>query len=112
MESGEDTTSVLMGFTITGGQGVVNTQDPDWKEYYGSGVVIMNSGGKIVHNTIEGNHLVPADKYEFTYGGGMSANVNGNRTAIFRHNIIRNNTVKGKWSYGGGLLLMWREDHN
>jgi hypothetical protein len=57
MVSGEDTTSVLMGFTITGGKGTVvekALKDHQGLNFIsGGGVLILNSGGKITHNIVE-----------------------------------------------------------
>ena len=58
MWSGEDTTSVLMGFTITGGTGTINILSDGVKtERGGGGIFIKGSGGLISHNIIEGNHV-------------------------------------------------------
>jgi len=109
MWSGEDTTSVLMGFTITGGRGTI-ARDIGYgsAESYmsGGGVIINHSGGKIVHNIIEGNHLAdPGNKTRGAIGCGILASVNHNHTAIIRANIIRNNTSIDDASWGGGVSL-------
>jgi len=101
MESGEDTTSVLMGFTITGGQGT-KARNTD---YYGAGINIMNSGGKILNNIITGNHMTSKTGTSYYFGAGINASVNNYRTAIIRNNIIRDNSVTGTNTYGAGISL-------
>ncbi|MDX2429566.1 MAG: hypothetical protein QNK35_01450, partial [Bacteroides sp.] len=108
MISGEDTTSVLMGFTITGGKGSKHTMKyfgTNATGLYGGGVAINNSGGKILHNTIENNILEPGSNLEEILGGGLTAIVNNNHSLIIRANIIRNNSVSGPYANGGGAFL-------
>lgn len=54
--SGEDTTSVLCGFTIRNGKGTVYASlGATYRE--GGGIFISSSGAKILHNHITGNNL-------------------------------------------------------
>ena len=62
--SGEDTTSILMGFTITGGIGSFHGVDARG----GGGIKCHNSGAKILHNIIENNHVT--SNTMVTVGGG------------------------------------------
>ncbi len=64
-ESGEDTTSVLYGFTITGGSG---TLEPSVSMRMGGGLHIKYSGGKFLNNHIRDNNVLYAQS---VYGGGM-----------------------------------------
>jgi hypothetical protein len=93
----EDTTSVLMGFTITGGTGsrlgVFRGESTGSIDFLGGGIGIVNAGGKIVHNIIEGNRVDGTDKDIWAIGGGIYANVCNNKTAIIRQNVIRGNRV-------------------
>ena len=66
--SGEDTTSVLCGFTITGGTGTF--VDVAGNARFGGGVVIFVSGAKLVNNHIE-NNIVTNE--EWSSGGGVCA---------------------------------------
>ena len=102
MESGEDTTSVLVGFTITGGEGSIRGSGDNC---YGAGINIMNSGGKVLHNIITGNHLASKPGFENYLGGGINASVNGNHTAIIRKNVIIDNSVMGAWAFGAGISI-------
>ena len=55
--SGEDTNSVLCGFTITGGTGLKVVMPPTPDVRTGGGVVCLFSGAKICHNTFTKNIL-------------------------------------------------------
>src|SRR4030043_192404 len=74
MCSGEDTTSVLMGFTITGGKGTdfirKLSDGTSRNERGGGGVFIVASGGKIIHNTIQGNNVEKPFHRTIHCGGG------------------------------------------
>jgi parallel beta-helix repeat protein len=86
--SGEDTNSVIKGFTITNGTG---TADPPWGPV-GGGILCVNSSPMITDNFIHGNS---AD-----YGGGIECLDNS-------HAIISNNTIANNdGGYGGGGIEM------
>jgi len=100
--SGEDTNSVLIGFTITGGNGsLVN----DGESRSGGGIVCVNSGAKIVFNKIERNLLkanVPS------YGAGIGHSPSGDASFIIvENNWITNNTVKGDALCSGGAVHLY-----
>ena len=109
MWSGEDTTSILMGFTVTGGTGTYVTEVHstwDYNYFGGGGVLIFNSGGKICNNIIEENHITdPMGKVRGTLGCGILATVNHDHSAIIRGNTIRNNTGTDNGAWGGGMSL-------
>ena len=102
-ESGEDTTSVLCGFTITGGTG---TYSWEYADKAGGGIYIDSSGAKIIHNYIVNNSV------EFdgnSWGGGILAFSVGNHNLIVEENIISNNSINGtNWAIGGGIVL-WND---
>jgi len=50
--TGEDTTSIICGFTITGGTGMT---EPTYSARIGGGIVCYNASAKIIHNKITGN---------------------------------------------------------
>jgi signal transduction histidine kinase/DNA-binding response OmpR family regulator len=108
--SGEDSTSVLCGFTITHGTGTFLTDVyvvPEWKNnayMCGGGIVIHHSGAKIISNIIE-NNQVQTNTGRGGLGGGILANVNMGRTAIIRHNIFRNNRIYNMNGWGAGICL-------
>ncbi|MFC2081077.1 T9SS type A sorting domain-containing protein [Bacteroidota bacterium] len=104
MYSGEDTTSVLCGFTLRGGKGTKTTRD-GYDALGGGGVIINNSGGAILNNIIEEIHLVQQEADIWTVGCGIYGYVNHNHTLIIRNNIIRNNTAKGPGAGGNGIFI-------
>ena len=107
MISGEDTTSVLSGFTITGGKGSYIMFDGVNTALGGGGVVIFNAGGKIERNIIEGNNFQEPREFVLAYGFGICALVRGNHTVVIRNNIVRDNTYTGFTNgLGPGLCLL------
>jgi hypothetical protein len=102
LNSGEDTTSVLFGFTIRGGTGTLRTQ---WNERVGGGVFIQYSGGKLLYNYIEYNIF----SYEgWANGGGLYASdqITPIPWVVLRNNRIYNNQVvsSNNTAEGGGVL--------
>ena len=70
MVSGEDTNSVLCGFTITGGTGTKNF----WKEREmrtGGGISIWYSGAKVIHNHIIRNNIDFIKEEVSCHGAGI-----------------------------------------
>jgi hypothetical protein len=98
--SGEDTNSVLYGFTITGGSGV----RPFIENYRaGGGVYLDDAGARIAFNKIENNSIF----YDVAGGGGINADYwGGTHNLIVENNIIRSNHIQGSISVGGGLVLL------
>ncbi len=74
--SGQDTTSVVYGFTIENGTG---TYDPTW-EYLGGGIYCINSSPTLTNNIIQMNSA------DWAAGIGCEDNCNS---------IISNNTITG-----------------
>ncbi len=104
--SGEDTTSVICGFTITGGTGT-KLRDPNWGDFtMGGGIYIQESGVIVEDNIIKNNRLVNAGD---TYGGGISVLkiLGGNRFVIIRNNSIAHNFLKGNMTGAGGIYIGW-----
>ena len=99
--SGEDTTSVLCGFTITGGNGTF--VDVAGNARFGGGVVIFVSGAKLVNNHIE-NNIVTNE--EWTSGGGVCAvgplDNNPMPWVVLRSNRIIHNKVISNFDEGDG----------
>jgi len=106
MDSGEDTTSVLCGFTITNGQGTYFDVE-DQIHRTGGGIFINSSGGKIVSNIIEKNNLdLSSHAYKENAGVGIAARVNNHHQLIIRDNIIRDNNYDDQiLILGGGMIL-------
>lgn len=105
--SGEDTNSVLYGFTITGGTG---TLVDGGTAKVGGGIVFLNSGGRISYNRIEYNSI-QANVPSFGAGIGQRSSKSESPStkewfAIVEHNWIQNNTIKGSsFTAGGGIRM-------
>lgn len=98
MISGEDTTSVLMGFTITGGEG---TYFSAYGAYTGGGIFIIG-GAKITNNHIINNSIIHNNSW--FYGGGIFINTGENGNVIIKNNLIANNSIIGpEFIWGGGI---------
>lgn len=112
MSSGEDTTSVLCGFTICGGMGTYISDillDPamsSTKYMVGGGILIFRSGGTILNNIVEGNVLISPDSVRGSMGGGVYAEVAKESELILRSNIIRENHIREVQGWGGGLGII------
>ncbi len=102
--AGTDTTTVLTGFTITGGKGLYLPWGGK-AAYYGGGVVIIRYGsGKIIKNIIRDNIVTaPANGYGGAAGiCAMNSNLPNNpMTVIIEDNVIENNQVKPTSSTSG-----------
>lgn len=102
--SGEDTNSVLCGFTITGGTGTTSGS----MARSGGGVLCRNSGAKIMHNIIENNHVTSSTIA--TSGGGINGGPPGGISwLVIDSNTIRNNSVTNMAvsgeAVGGGISV-------
>ncbi|MCU0344910.1 MAG: hypothetical protein MUF28_13945 [Ignavibacterium sp.] len=99
----EDTTSVLCGFTITGGTGSVQ----GGYGRLGGGIQIFYAGPIIRNNIIEFN--AADDPFRNVRGSAVSIFVGTNRTVIIENNIIRNNLTKPRVSNIGstGTIFLW-----
>ena len=95
--SGEDTNSVLCGFTITKGHGTYISQYDEWD---GGGIYCYSSGAKIIFNKIINNTLSGG---ESAWGGGISGW--GPGYLIIKDNIIANNNVYSGITFGGGISV-------
>ncbi|MFC2090388.1 ATP-binding protein [Bacteroidota bacterium] len=102
--SGEDSTSVLCGLTITGGTGTVSSFRSK-NDRLGGGIIMYQSGGKIVRNLIVGNTLTH-NRGIFVLGGGVFVGLINevHRNIICEGNVIIWNTVSAnRASQGGGI---------
>ena len=98
--NGEDTNSVICGFTITGGTGTIIMYNGLLRRY-GGGVLAYYSDAKIQHNIIESNYIQYTSD---SFGGGICG-FEGNY--IIENNIIRDNEINTPaivyYSLGGGI---------
>ncbi|KPK74963.1 MAG: hypothetical protein AMJ89_05125 [candidate division Zixibacteria bacterium SM23_73] len=86
--SGEDSSSVIIGFTIQNGSGVLILK-PDG--YGGGGILCISSSPRIIHNIIKYN-------FAYAYGGGIYCQ-DGSPQII--QNIVRENSTN---FFGGGIF--------
>ncbi len=96
----EDTTSVLCGFTVIGGNGTY-VSNPDAQ--LGGGIACHNSGATIKNNKIIDNEARHSSQ---ATGGGIGAlSLGGLHWIIIENNVIKNNTVTstGELAEGGGI---------
>lgn len=112
LNSGEDTTSVLCGFTICGGRGtyisdvILDTAMAAADYMAGGGILVYHSGAKLVFNIIENNALFSPDSVRGSMGGGLYAEVSKESELIVRNNIIRNNQIFEVQGWGGGMGIV------
>ena len=102
--SGEDTTSVLCGFTIQKGTG---TYPDSFGDRSGGGILLEFSGGKIIHNIIINNKV--ENTFSSGYGGGICKSSYGDEILVVRDNIIAGNETNTFSSQnfvtGGGIAI-------
>jgi len=104
--SGEDTTSVLYGFTITNGTGTISYYTWGGVQYpcrAGGGIFCGNSGGRFVSNIIKNNSV---SDNNVVIGGGLAAGDFGSEAwVILENNKIINNAVNSEMvsASGGGV---------
>ena len=103
--SGEDTTTVLYGFSITGGQG--GCYNVNWDCYVGGGIALFNSGARISHNKIYGNEVNSGAVFGAAGGGIGGIMTNEFPWIIIEHNQVYNNeAIANNYSgFGGGMYI-------
>jgi len=107
--SGEDTNSVLYGFTITDGTGTIGLYTFGGVQYPfrgGGGILCWNSsGGRFVSNIIINNTI--SDNEDVMGGGLGTGDFGSNAWVILENNTIINNTVNSVlwFAFGGGVAL-------
>jgi len=98
MHNGEDSTTVLQGFTLTGGKGTKWTDEQGAGLYReGGGILTALCNPVIQHNIITGNQAISGGVVS-TGGGGMRL---GNGYIRVFNNVVTNNTAL----YGAGIVL-------
>jgi hypothetical protein len=108
--SGEDTTSILYGFTITGGTGTLIIEPGVEKIRGGGGIVLENSGATIIYNRITFNNAfmdLPGPEMRLAAGGAIAAITTDPRTLIIKNNVIDYNNSMSDVSdaFGGGIVV-------
>jgi hypothetical protein len=105
--SGEDSTSVIYGFTITGGTGTKFPDQVNFEEILaGGGIGIDNSGAKISHNIITDNTV---DNEEEAFGAGIGGGLcTEGKWVVVEQNLITDNTaISNLWPKGGGMAIAY-----
>jgi hypothetical protein len=100
--SGEDTTSIICGFTITGGTGTLYLP---YSGPAGGGIFCDSSGCKALANKIINNTATGPQ----AYGGGMASVPFGHSAfVVLKDNHIMYNTITANTdeAWGGGVALM------
>jgi hypothetical protein len=97
--SGENSNSVLAGFTITGGYGSVNPLFGA-AYYWGGGIYCYISAPTIVGNIITANAAPPASSSIAGYGGGIGC--------IQSDALITRNLITGNSGYAGGGIVVYQ----
>jgi len=98
--SGEDTTAVLEGFTLTGGKGTKWTDEHGHGVYFeGGGILITLSSPTIKNNHIVRNEAIRHQSGIESAGGGGIRCGDGSPRILF--NVIESNTGM----YGGGIVM-------
>jgi len=104
----EDTTSVLQGFTITGGKGTVWLDAKDHMRFReGGGILCELSAPIIQFNHIQDNEAVDLTGVQSAGGGGIRA---GYAEPVLRNNVVRRN--RGRYGAGVVLFLCAATVHN
>ncbi len=109
--SGEDTTSVLCGFTITNGSGTLITNFPPNISRIAGGIFLYESGASILHNLITNNSLTLTNVENGVncWGAGVGAySEETSSWVIFENNRVINNilTSDTRWSGGSGCTFV------
>jgi hypothetical protein len=106
-----DTTTVLAGFTITGGKGnarVITYPGVDSAAYRGGfGIDIAGGGARIHHNKVQANNYINTSEY---FGGGAITifdpnDKHGVTYVIVEDNAITDNTLFGDDVNGAGVAV-------
>jgi len=105
--SGEDTTSILLGFTIQGGSGSSVIIYGSEEAQVGGGILCLNGIAKIVSNRIINNSVTHEI---YAIGGGIGCYAMGEEWLVVINNIILDNTTyatgDSAWrsAAGGGMF--------
>ena len=97
--SGEDSTAVLQGFTLTGGKGTKWTDEHGNGNYReGGGILITLSSPTIKNNLITNNEAINKSGVLSAGGGGIRI---GDGNPVIENNVI----IENKGNYGAGIVL-------
>jgi len=99
--SGEDSTAVLQGFTLTGGTGTRWEDEHNLNHWYteGGGILIQYSSPTIKNNIISWNEAINASAGITSAGGGAI------RSGDSNPHILNNVISYNQGLYGGGIVM-------
>jgi hypothetical protein len=101
--SGEDSSAILQGFTLTGGTGTRWLDEHGAGTYYeGGGILITLSSPTIKHNLIINNEAIRTGSGP---GRAVSAGGGGIRIGDGNPRILNNVIMSNSAMYGGGIVL-------
>jgi len=107
---GNDSTTILCGFTVRGGKGKHFT-GPFGDILVGGGIFISGGGAKICHNIITENNIddgIYSGTQYFAGGAGIFTDYEDpSYWTVIEYNVITHNLVTGyhKCAYGGGIYV-------
>jgi hypothetical protein len=108
-KSGEDTTSVLCGFTVkNGSKGTLYFDSfAGFQVRTGGGFFIYQSGAKIIYNQITENHIINGSENPFAViGGGIGTALDQvDHWVILDHNKIEKNSCASNSSISGNQII-------
>jgi predicted outer membrane repeat protein len=109
--SGEDTTSILCGFTIRGGIGSYTANT--WQDRDGGGIWISYAGAKIIHNRITGNTIDDTQMVNGVncFGAGICTDFNDyDSWVVIEDNVIDGNVLitKNDATCGAGIYISYK----
>jgi hypothetical protein len=97
----QDSTTVIQGFTITGGTGTVWTDPHNTLDYReGGGILCENSSPTIQYNYIVDNEAVERNFPQVSSAGGGGIRAGDGNPHIYNNVIMHNRGL-----YGGGIVL-------
>jgi len=102
--SGEDTNSVLCGFTITGGTGTKSYWEGS-EMRTGGGISVWYSGAKIIQNHIINNTIDLVQENIYCHGAGMDIVGLEDQTVLIYDNTFYDNNINSWWGGGAGLVM-------
>ncbi len=102
--SGEDSNSVLKGFTLQNGKGTQKITGNSASSFNaGGGIFLDSSGAKIENNIFKNNSL---ESYFCTAGAGIECiELPADKSVIINNNTFYDNQLDGKVSTGGAIDL-------
>lgn len=100
-----DTTSVLAGFTITGGKGSTKLVGNNMVTSAG-GISIEIAGGKVINNIVRNNEVITDGQVWAVAAGIGVANLGEQYNSVIRNNkFYDNHTLSNAFSFGAGISV-------